>query len=58
MRFTQVHSGEWIFPRRRNYYMRCCDCGLTHRVNFKLIKHGRGVRIGLQAFRVKRKGKK
>lgn len=29
---------EWIQPRRKYYYLRCCDCGLTHKMEFKLIK--------------------
>ena len=57
MRLKQQFDGEWVFPRRRNYYIKCCDCGLTHRINFLLIKHGKGKRIALQAFRVKQRKK-
>ena len=43
---------DWIFPRRRGYRMTCCDCGLTHVVDFKLFKMGR--RGHAIAFRVDR----
>jgi hypothetical protein len=55
MRHKQQYDGEWIFPRRKNYYMQCCDCGLTHRINFKLVKDGRGRQIAFQAFRIRKR---
>ena len=51
--FDEVKSGEWVQPRRRNYYMKCCDCGIVHRMNFRLIKDKIGrATIQMQAFRV------
>lgn len=47
MRYPQVFEGEWIQPRVRGYKVGCCDCGLVHRINFR-IKNGK---IQLQAFR-------
>lgn len=29
---------EWIRPRMTNYYMSCCDCGLVHTLNFRVVK--------------------
>ena len=59
--FYAVSDGEWIKPKRRGYLIQCCDCGLIHRMNFKLIKIGRGKAVIFQAFRVdkpkKRKSK-
>jgi len=27
---------EWIYPsEKKNYLMKCCDCGLVHEVQFK-----------------------
>jgi len=46
-----IKDGEWLAPVRRDYLMKCCDCGLVHRMNFKLIPWGRGKRIVFQAFR-------
>lgn len=58
MRFKQLFNGEWVFPVRRGYHIQCCDCGLVHRMNFALVKHGRGKRIAFQAFRVMKRKKK
>lgn len=38
MNYHKAVDGEWIQPRRKNYYMKCCDCGLTHALNFRVIK--------------------
>lgn len=27
---------RWIRPDAHNYIMRCCDCGLSHRLQFKV----------------------
>jgi hypothetical protein len=37
--YYQVIDGEWISLPMRNYKEQCCDCGLVHRVNFR-IKDG------------------
>jgi hypothetical protein len=50
-RFQSVKSGEWVQPVRRGYKMACCDCGLVHTLNFRLVKNGRGAFIQFQAFR-------
>jgi hypothetical protein len=40
-------EGEWVFPRRKGYKFRCCDCGLVHRIDFRIKnKH-----IEFRAFR-------
>ena len=49
--FKVVEAGEWVQPIRRGYRMMCCDCGLVHRLNFRLVKWGRGRKIQFQAFR-------
>ena len=35
---------EWVVPKRQGWIHECCDCGLKHRVRFKLQK----TRIGNQ----------
>lgn len=38
--YQQIHSGEWIEPKRRGYVDQCCDCGLTHIVDYDVVdKH-------------------
>ena len=53
MKYDQVTDGEWVQPRRKGYKAMCCDCGLVHRVNFRLVKNkcGKGKTIQLQIFR-------
>ncbi len=56
MRYPRMKEGQWFRPRRRAYYMQCCDCGLVHRLNFRLVRVGRGRIILIQAFRLRRRG--
>lgn len=37
MRYEKPKKGEWIQPRMRLYKMMCCDCGLVHRLRFRVI---------------------
>lgn len=53
VRYHNVHAGEWVKPRMKGYLMKCCECGLVHKLNFKIIKHGRGHKVIFQAFRIK-----
>lgn len=32
----EAQDGEWIQPVMKNYQMECCDCGLTHRMDFRI----------------------
>ena len=40
MRYKIQKAGDWIQPRMKNYYVSCCDCGLAHRINFRLVPYG------------------
>jgi hypothetical protein len=46
--YYHVTDGEWIEVPRRGYKEQCCDCGLIHRMNFKVTKSGK---IQIQTFR-------
>lgn len=46
-KFKVQEDGEWVRPKMRGYKIACCDCGLVHKVNFKITKIG----IMLQVFR-------
>jgi len=45
--WNQLQEGEWTKPCRKDYLLACCDCGLVHRINFRI---DRGY-LELQAFR-------
>lgn len=47
MKYKVAEDGEWIKPKRRGYRVACCDCGLVHVVNIRVVK---GV-VQFQAFR-------
>lgn len=39
MKYTQVKSNEWVTPVRKGYKMACCDCGLVHELDFRIVKN-------------------
>jgi hypothetical protein len=44
--------GVWVKPVRRDYRLACCDCGLVHSYNFRLVPAGkRGFQIQYQVAR-------
>ncbi len=47
MKFDKPKKNEWVFPIRRGYKLCCCDCGLVHDMDFRVV----GRRI---EFRVRR----
>lgn len=51
VRFVKVSDGEWVQPIMRGYRMKCCDCGLIHRLNFRIVSNGKRTRVQFQAFR-------
>lgn len=51
MKYPRVLEGQWISPRRRGYRMMCCDCGLVHVLDFRLVRWGRGFKIQFRARR-------
>jgi hypothetical protein len=37
IRYSVIPYGEWIRPRLRNFREQCCDCGLIHRLDFRVV---------------------
>ena len=33
---------EWVSPNPEKYFMKCCDCGLVHEMQFKVAKYSKG----------------
>ena len=36
-KYVVAVSGDWVRPKRRGYKMACCDCGLVHTLNFRVV---------------------
>lgn len=51
--YPQIQDNEWIQPRRRGWLMKCCGCGLVHRLRFRLRRIGAVRRIQFQAKRLR-----
>ena len=47
MAYQKVAAGEWQQPVTKGYKMSCCDCGLVHRMDFRIRKG----RIQMRGFR-------
>lgn len=30
-------GGEWVSPRHRGFKLQCCDCGLVHTWEFRVV---------------------
>ena len=54
VRYTTPREGEWVRPVMRGYRMKCCDCGLVHWFQFRVIRWGRGHKILFRAYRLER----
>lgn len=61
--YPKITAGEWVQPVRKDFRMACCDCGLVHKLDFRLVKFGKGHKIQFRpwlfprATAVKRRGK-
>jgi hypothetical protein len=45
--YESVAPDEWIQPVMKGYRVECCDCGLAHEVDFRIV----GKRVQLRARR-------
>jgi hypothetical protein len=50
VKYHEPKAGEWIRPVRRGYLLACCDCGLVHRMNFRLVGGKKRKRIEFAVF--------
>ena len=46
--YYHITDGEWIQVPKRGFKEQCCDCGLIHKLNFKIDEKGN---IHMQTFR-------
>lgn len=35
--YEVISYGEWTRPRMNNFREQCCDCGLIHRLDFRIV---------------------
>jgi hypothetical protein len=35
--YPVIAYGDWTRPRRRDFREQCCDCGLIHRLDFRIV---------------------
>lgn len=45
---------EWFAPKMGGYYLGCCDCGLVHRFQFRVVPNGRRKAVEIRAKRAPR----
>ena len=38
-KYPDVKAGKWVNPVQEGYKMACCDCGLVHRLDFRIIRN-------------------
>ena len=50
-RYPTARHNEWIRPVRNGYRMACCDCGLVHELDFRVVRYGRGHKVIFRARR-------
>lgn len=36
--WAKPKAGEWVKPQMEAYEMKCCDCGLVHVIDFKVVR--------------------
>ena len=36
-KYEQLYEGEWIRPVSRGFREQCCDCGLVHDIDFRIV---------------------
>ena len=45
MAYDKLEAGKWIKPVHKGWKMKCCDCGLVHRVDFRRKGHDIEIRF-------------
>ena len=35
--YDTIAYAQWTRPRMRNFREQCCDCGLIHRLDFRIV---------------------
>lgn len=54
MKYQEIKDGTWIEPLMKGWRMACCDCGLVHRTEFRVVRSGRGKGVVFRVWRDER----
>jgi hypothetical protein len=52
VKYPVIAYGEWTRPRLRNFREQCCDCGLIHRLDFRIVDHRKRPRGRLHGLKI------
>jgi hypothetical protein len=52
VRYPVIAYGEWTRPRLRNFREQCCDCGLIHRLDFRIVDQRKGRRVDSRGLKI------
>lgn len=50
-KYKEEEAGKWVQPVRKGYRLACCDCGLVHVMDFRLVQHAKGKKIQFRCWR-------
>lgn len=51
LKYEQIQDGEWFSPRKKSHQEQCCDCGLVHTIDYRIV----GGAVQLRATRNERR---
>lgn len=51
----QIYDGEWVTPNMRGWKLQCCDCGIIHTLQFRIVRRGKRSHVEFRAWRHPRK---
>lgn len=43
--YPKLKDGEWLRPKHSGFREQCCDCGLVHRWDFRIVEGGVEFRV-------------
>lgn len=37
-KMPKINDGDWVRPNMNGFLLGCCDCGLTHKLLFRIVE--------------------
>jgi hypothetical protein len=50
--YDVIFYGEWTRPRKQDFREQCCDCGLIHRLDFRIVDARNGAPARQRGLRI------